>query len=71
MHQIKYNWKRYFNIDIKRLANGRLHMKQPHTAPEAERNYHCIKGYKNYLQANRSELDLSLIRGVESKNYPQ
>lgn len=68
---MKYNWKIYFNVDIKRLVNGRLHMKEPHAAPEAERNYHCIKGYNNTLQANRSESDLPSIKGVGSKNYSQ
>lgn len=50
-------------------ANGKLHVNEPHVGLEAQGKYHCIKGYNNSLQANKSESDLPSIMWVGSENF--
>lgn len=42
MCTVKYHWKQYFNIS-KGWKNDRLHVKEPHTAPEAQESIASLK----------------------------
>lgn len=70
MHPRKDHWKEYSNTDTKSLPKWQAAHEPITCGSGAEGEHHCIKGYKDSLQANESGQICPQLRELGVKIFP-